>query len=61
MGLGALAGTIEMTSRADGVLSGELDGAAVRRSRRAGGASLDAAGGALSLWVAEREATDLYR
>ena len=47
-GPGALAGTIEMTSRADGGLSGELDGGSRGSLEARGRASLDAAGGALS-------------
>ncbi len=48
-GPGALAGTIEMTSRADGGLSGELDGGSRASLEARGRASLDVAGGALSL------------
>ena len=48
-GPGALAGTIEMTSRADGGLSGEVDGGSRGSLEARGRAGLDAGGGVLSL------------
>ena len=48
-GPGALAGTIEMTSRSDGRVSGELDGGSRGSIEARGRVGVDAAGGVLSI------------